>query len=82
MTHGERLIDGLTNLLTAVKGGTLVFQVWFRFDGGHSELRWQRPWPSDEADKLKTVVDKLRRRAQERGIDPPYSYKIVPDDQR
>ncbi len=80
MTHGERLIDGLNNLLTAVKGGTLVFQVWFRWENGRKELRYQRPWPSDEADQLKTEVDELHRRAKEGGYDSPYSYKVVPSN--
>jgi hypothetical protein len=55
-----------------------MLHVWFTWENGRREVRYERYWPSPEADKLIAEVDELQRRAKEGGYHSPYSYEITP----
>jgi hypothetical protein len=50
----------------------MTFQVWYRWEDGREELRYERVYPSDEATRLQAEVDELHRRAAVGGYESPY----------
>ncbi len=54
-----------------------MLYVVYTWEDGREEVRYERHWPSSEADQLKIEVEELQRKAREGGYVSPYSIRIT-----
>lgn len=52
----------------------MTLEIVYTWQDGREEVRYRRPSPSEDADKLIAEVEELRARL---GQECPYSYRIV-----